>query len=270
MTSAAKMAHRQRFGSPAPVAEGAGALAPLLDRRACRRFRDAPVDEGLVRLVLAAGLSAPSKSDLQQADIVWLRDPAVRAEVTRGAGEWIPGAAEFLVICANGKRFADLFAGGENPNDHFDALFNATVDAGVVLSALVSAAALVGLGACPVSVIRNRVAEVSAAMDLPERVFPVAGLALGWPEEPQAPISPRLGLDATVHIDRYDTAGQAEAIAAYDRRRAAEAPYRYQRDPERFGVAELYGWSEDKRRQYSTAQRAGFGAFLRAKGFSFE
>jgi len=41
-------------------------------------------------------------------------------------------------------------------------------------------------------------------------------------------------------------------------------------DPARFGTAPFYGWSEDKARQYAIPQRTGFGAFVRAQGFSLE
>ncbi len=234
------------------------ALGALLDRRACRRFLGAPVEEGLLRLVLAAGLSAPSKSDLQQADVVWVRDPALRAEVTRDCGDWVaalPDEVELLVICGDGRRLRRL-SEDDWPNDHFDALFNATGDGALLLGQLVAAAALAGLGACPISVMRNRAAEVSAALSLPERVFPFAGLALGWPLEPQAPVSPRLGLDATLHIDRFDADGQAAAVAAYDTRRGP--------------VGAAPSWSLAKRAQYARAQRRGWGAFLRGKGFRMD
>lgn len=264
---------RRRFGPGTEVDPGlAPALGPLLGRRACRRFRAEPVPEPLTRLVIAAGLSAPSKSDLQQADIVWVRDPGLRAEVTAGCGDWIEGAPaelELLVVVGDGRRLRRLF-GPDWANDHFDALFNAAGDAAILLGQLVTAATLAGLGACPISVIRNRAEAVSAALALPERVFPFAGLALGWPATPEAAISPRLGFDATLHVDRFDAGGQDAAVAAYDARRAAEAPYARQRAPEIFGEARLYGWSEDKRRQYHTAQRADWGAFLRARGFRMD
>ena len=41
-------------------------------------------------------------------------------------------------------------------------------------------------------------------------------------------------------------------------------------EPERFGTADFYGWSEDKARQYASPQRAGFGAFVRKQGFVLE
>ena len=268
---------RARFGAtPDASAEGVdtagrAGLARLLNRRSCRDYAVREVPDGLVRLLLAAGLSAPTKSDLQQADVVWVRDEALRAEVLEGIGgaEWINRAPVFLVVCANSARFASLFEGEAFANDHFDALFNATVDAAVVLEGLVAAAALAGLGTCPISQIRNRVERVSGLLDLPDRVFPVAGLCMGYPAK-DAPISPRLDLGITVHTDRYDRDAFARLGPAYDARRIADAPYARQREPERFGVAELYGWREDKRRQYAVPQRADFGAYLRGRGFSFE
>jgi nitroreductase/FMN reductase [NAD(P)H] len=268
---------RARFGiDPGISTEGVdraglAGLARLLDRRSCRDYAAREVPEGLVRLLLAAGLSAPTKSDLQQADVVWVRDDALRGEIMEGIGgaDWIARAPVFLVVCANGARFASLFEGGDFANDHFDALFNATVDAAIVLEGIVAAAALAGLGTCPVSQIRNRAERIGALLDLPDRVFPVAGLCLGYAAS-EAPISPRLDLDITVHENRYDRDAFVRLGAAYDTRRIADAPYRRQRDPERFGIAGTYGWREDKRRQYADPQRAGFGAYLRGRGFSFE
>ena len=246
-------------------------LARLLDRRSCRDYAEREVPEELVRLILAAGLCAPTKSDLQQADVVWVRDRARRGEILEGIGgaDWIVRAPVFLVVCGNGARFASLFEGGDFANDHFDALFNATVDAAIVLEGIVAAAALAGLGTCPISQIRNRAERIGGLLDLPDRVFPVAGLCMGYAAS-EAPISPRLDLDITVHEDRYDRDAFVRLGAAYDTRRIADAPYRRQRDPERFGVAESYGWREDKRRQYADPRRAGFGAYLRGMGFSFE
>ena len=62
----------------------------------------------------------------------------------------------------------------------------------------------------------------------------------------------------------------AAQIDASDRRREQQRPYRRQRDPARWGEARVYGWSEDKARQYAEPLRADFGAFVRAKGFRLE
>ena len=279
MTNQAKLqsAVATRFGDGVSVGvEGIDAAARkgihrLLDRRSCRAYTAREVPEDVVRLTIAAGLSAPTKSDLQQADVVWVRDPAVRAELIQGVpgADWIAQAPVFLVVCGNGARFASLFEGRDFPNDHFDFLFNAIGDAAIVLEGIVVAAALAGLGTCPISQIRDQAARIGALLELPDRVFPFAGLCLGYPER-IASVSPRLGLEVTLHEDHYDAGAFARLGRAYDARRNLTKPFARQRDVERFGTDPNYGWREDKRRQYSTPQRADFGAYLRGMGFSFE
>ncbi|MEL7544008.1 MAG: NADPH-dependent oxidoreductase, partial [Pseudomonadota bacterium] len=123
-----------------------------------------------------------------------------------------------------------------------------------------------GLGCCPISAIRNAPREASHLLGLPQHVFPVAGLALGWPAQ-EAAITPRLPLPVTFHRDRYDATAFDEHIDAYDATRDAMRPGAPQRDVDRFGIADTYGWSEDKARQYATSERADFGAYIRAQGF---
>ena len=131
----------------------------------------------------------------------------------------------------------------------------------------IRAAAAVGLGTCPISAVRNRPDEVSRLLELPDWVFPVAGLCAGYPAE-AGRISARLPLEVTVHVDRYDETGLEQKIDAYDQRRQALQPYRRQRHVQRYGESSSYGWSEEKARHYSAPERADFGAFIRKKGFS--
>ena len=85
-------------------------------------------------------------------------------------------------------------------------------------------------------------------------------------------ITPRLPLAAFVHTDRYDDGDVEHWITSYDARRHAVLPLRpeRQRDPERFGRAHFYGWSEDKARQVAVSEREDFGAFGRSQGFRLD
>ena len=266
----------RRFGDRREVpAEllGAETLARMLDRSSQRRFGKEPVDPRLLDLVCATALSAPSKSDMQQADIVIVRDPAKRARIAALLPDnpWIPAAPVFLIFCGNNARQRDLakLRGKPYPNDHLDPFFNAAVDAGIVLSAFIFAAEATGLGCCPVSVVRNYAEEVSQMLELPDYAFPVAGMGVGWPEG-KAPMSPRLPMTVTVHVDRHDHAAFERELPRYDTRRIALRPYGSQRDPARFGTVDAYGWSEDKARQYAVPERADFGAFVRRRKFRLD
>jgi nitroreductase/FMN reductase [NAD(P)H] len=263
-----------RFADPPPPVEetsGTETLARMAGRGSQRKFTKAPVDGDLLRLLCSVALSSPTKSDLQQRDIVRVSDQGLRGAINGLLEDqsWVADAPEFLVFCGNNGRQRLIHTWRDRPfaNDHLDAFFNAAVDAAIALAAFVTAAEAAGLGCCPVSAIRNRAQEVSDLLALPDHVFPVAGLAVGWPTE--APrISMRLPLSATLHEDRYDPGPLRETIDAYDRVRATAQPYETQRHSEEFGVAENYGWSEDKARQYAKPERADFGAFIRSKGFS--
>ena len=231
----------------------------------------------LIRTLCALALSAPSKSDLQQRDIVIIEDQAIRSRIdgllSSGplAQAWIPGAPALLVFCGNNRRQRQIHAwrGKAFVNDHLDAFFNASVDAGIALAAFVMAAEAAGMGCTPISAIRNHAQEISNLLGLPDHVFPVAGLGLGWPaREPR--ISLRLPLSATVHRNRFDETGIKETVEAYDRRRDAAQPVQAQRDIDTYGRADFYGWSEDKVRQYAKPERADWGAFVRAKGFRLD
>jgi nitroreductase/FMN reductase [NAD(P)H] len=176
-----------------------------------------------------------------------------------------------LVFCGNHRRQRQIHEWRGKPfaNDHLDAFFNAAVDAGIALTAFVLAADSAGLGSTPISAIRNHAEEVSQLLGLPDHVFPVAGLGVGWPlRKPHTSL--RLPLNSTVHRDRFSEEGIEAAVDAYDRRRDAVAPYREQRAVDRFGKADFYGWSEDKVRQYATPERADWGAFVRGRGFRLD
>ena len=266
----------ERFGeslSVDPSLPGLEDLARLAARRVCRRYAPREVPADILRLLCACALSAPSKSDLQQADILIVRDKDRRGRIAGLMPQmpWLDEAPVFLLFLANGRRtpFVAELRGKPFPNDHLDLFFNATVDAGIVLATFVRAAEAVGLGCCPISVIRDHIAAVSEFVGLPEKVIPIAGMALGWPAEEGA-LSPRLPLSVTVHEERFDDSGLAAKVDAYDRRRVATRPYRKQRDVARFGEMDFYGWSEDKARQYAVPQRADFGAFVRKQGFHLD
>ena len=264
-----------RFGPGTPkapdVLKRAELPKALANRRSHRRFKPDIVELELIHSLCALALCAPTKSDLQQRDIVIMEDPDQRKalhELIPG-NDWTASAPAFLVFCADNRRqrLIHEWREPEFANDHLDAFFNASVDAGIVLATFVLAAESVGLGCCPISAIRNEAARVSDLLALPAHVFPIAGLALGWPSQDHE-ISLRLPLETTVFTDRYSEDKLRENLEAYDARREAHQPFGKQKLTEDYGEAEAYGWSEDKARQYSRPDREDFGDFIRAKGFN--
>jgi hypothetical protein len=186
---------------------------------------------------------------------------------------WIGDAPAFLVFCGDARRLERLgeLRGYRTGNGKLEGFFNATVDAALVLQTFILAAETAGLGCCPISVIRNHPEAVAGVLDLPDKVFPVAGLCVGYPVA-AGHISMRLPPEVTLHIDRYDDSRLGEEVAAYDVERDARysIPRERQLQPEIFGYASSYGWSEDKARQAARPEGDDFPAYLRARGFTMD
>jgi nitroreductase/FMN reductase [NAD(P)H] len=263
-----------RFGDAAPTVSIDPDAIPIsiatqLRRSSCRDYAYRPVHDDLITLIVAAALSAPSKSDLQQATIIQLTDPDTRRLVCElsPANSWALDAPLLFVLCADGSRIRRAARRLERPfpNNHLDQFMNAVVDCGIVLSAAVHAAEAFGLGACPISEIRDRPAQLIELLGLPDHVVPVAGLAVGWPADTHRSVTQRLPLRVTWHHNRYDDDAFDDAFDAYESDRDRDR--RVQRDIERFGVTRPYGWAEDRTRQYSTPRRADWGRAVRAQGF---
>jgi nitroreductase len=270
-----------RFGSGASDLEVHKDAPPvhhlLAGRGSVRRFRPDVIPDQHLRRLCALALCAPTKSDLQQRDIIIINAPSLRAEIrallaTGPLGQkWIKSVPNLVIFCGNNRRQRQVHAlrGRHFANDHLDAFFNAAVDAAIALSAFVIATEAEGLGVCPISAVRNHPDELSRLLNLPSHVFPVAGPAVGYPAE-SLQQSMRLPLSVTLHRDTYGEEGLERAIEAYDQRRDAAQPYRTQRYIEGFGSTGTYGWSEDKARQYARPERRDFGAYVRRIGFKLD
>lgn len=260
------------FGDDAPPVFG-----QLAARGSVRKFRSDTIPYPTLRRLCALALCAPTKSDLQQRDIIIIDAPSLKSQIgallTDGplGQKWLADVPSLLIFCGNNRRQRRIHTLRDRhfANDHLDAFFNAAVDAAIALSAFVIAAEAEGLGVCPVSAVRNHSAALSQLLKLPDHVFPVAGLAVGYPAE-APPLSMRLPLSVTVHHNTFLEDGLDDAIAAYDRRREAAQPYAAQRYVREFGLADTYGWSEDKARQYARPERADFGAYVRRIGFKLD
>ena len=248
-------------------------LRQVLVRRTHRRYANRPLPEPLLRLLLGAAFSASSKSDFQQASVVRVKDRSRRDRVADLVPDmpWIGTAPEFLVFCGDARRLERIgeLRGHDQGNGRLEGFFNAAIDAALVLQTFVLAAETAGLGCCPISVIRNHAEAVGEILELPEKVFPVAGLCVGYPAA-AGHISMRLPLEVSVHTDRYDDSRLAELIDAYDGRRDARysLPREQQRSPEIFGYASFYGWSEDKARQAAQPEGASFPTYLGSRGYA--
>ena len=235
----------------------------LKNHRSIRKFTDAPLGDDLLHKVIAAGQAAASSSFLQGVTIMRVTDPDKRAafkEITGGQA-YVEAASEFLVFCADLSRSMRCCTehGGspfEGLTEHF---IIATVDVALYAQNVAVAAESAGLGICYIGAIRNDAARSAELLGLPQQVYPVFGMCIGWPDQ-DPEIKPRLPVSVVLKENSYSIDGEAEAIAAYD-----EEMRNYYAT--RSANIKIQGWSEQMAGLLGKESRLHMRPFLESKGF---
>ena len=258
--------------TPADVPDGVQAL---LNRRVIRKYKTNPISEQTMALLLSAAQSAPTKSNLQQYSIVIIRDPEVRNAVSElvPSMPWVRNAPVIAIFLGDVRRIRRLaeIRGHTYQNNNADTFMNATVDAALAMQCFITAADYLGLGTCPISYVRNRIDDLAEILDLPDGVFPISGLCIGYPDD-AGYVSMRLPQKVVVHQDLYNDDGLETDVKDYDDRnheRFALTPTK-QRHTDKYGVLEKCTWSENVARQLSLPERAGFADYLKRKGINLD
>ena len=257
---------------PADVPDGVQAL---LNRRVIRKYKTNPINEQTMALLLSAAQSAPTKSNLQQYSIVIIRDPEVRNAVSElvPSMPWVRNAPVIAIFLGDVRRIRRLakIRGHTYQNNNADTFMNATVDAALAMQCFITAADYLGLGTCPISYVRNRIDDLAEILDLPDGVFPISGLCVGYPDD-AGYVSMRLPQKVVVHQDLYNDDDLETDVKDYDDRnheRFALTPTK-QRHTDKYGVLEKCTWSENVARQLSLPERAGFADYLKRKGINLD
>lgn len=241
------------------------ALSLLKSHRSIRKFTDDPVTDEMVDDIVSAGLSAATSSNLQGTTVIRVRNPETRAAIATLAGgqTYVETAGAFFVWCADLHRSAVAceMAGGDFHAGMTEHFVIATVDCALAAQNAVVAAESLGLGICYIGGIRNDPAQVTELLELPQQVFPLFGLCIGWPDQdPQ--LKPRLPLSVTLKDETYDESNDREGIASYDE--VMRAYYR-----ERTGGKLDRAWSEDMSGLLGKESRPHMKGFLEDQGFTF-
>lgn len=235
----------------------------LKEHRSIRKFTGSPIDAALFRKLIEAGQAAASSSFLQGVTIIRVTDPDKRAtfkEITGGQA-YVEAAPEFLVFCADLSRpMRCCTEHGGSPSEGLTEHFIiATVDVALYAQNVAVAAESAGLGICYIGAIRNDPVRSAKLLDLPQQVYPVFGMCIGWPDQ-DPEVKPRLPMSVVLKENSYCIDGEAEAIAAYD-----EEMRTYYAT--RSANIKIQGWSEQMAGLLGKESRLHMRPFLESKGF---
>jgi len=247
--------------------ESANAVMDVLrSHRSVRSFSDEPIAEETVRALIEAGTRASTSSNMQAYSVISITDPDLKAKVAACCADQkqIHQSAAFFAFCADLHKLRLACQRHDAPADATglsEALLIAVVDTALVMQNVAVAAESMGYGICMIGAMRNQPDEVARLLRLPDHVFGVAGMCIGRPAD-EGDTKPRIGLDATLHVNGYRSDAELEALMTdYDERQAAWYA-------ERGMHASDARWtSVMAQRLPGVAKRAGFDRFLKDRGF---
>lgn len=238
----------------------------LQSHRSIRKFTNKPVNDEIIQEIIRCGQAAATSSNLQATTVIRVRNADTRREIARLAGdqEYVTTAGAFLMFCAdlNRPRRACGMQGGGFVTGMTEHFIIATADVAMFAQNCAIAAESSGLGICYIGGIRNDPEKVSTLLDLPDQVYPVFGFCLGYPDQ-DPDVKPRLPLSVVLKEERYQDAGDAENIRAYD-----EHIRDYYRN--RAGGTKDSCWTLEMKDLVGKESRPHMRGFLKSRGFTMK
>lgn len=235
----------------------------IKSHKSIRKFLNKPLEEYKINEIISCSQAASTSSFMQAYTIIRVNDMKKRKALYELSGNqsYILECPLFLVFCADLHKFeiACELNGTKVSEGYTEAFIISTVDTSLAAQNTILAAESLGLGGVYIGGIRNNPEEVSKLLELPQNVYPVFGMCLGYPDE-NPDLKQRLPMEVILCEDRYDVNDKLGSIKDYD---AFISNYYEQRT----NGLRKDTWTEQMAKLISKPLRPHMKEFLQNKGF---
>tara|TARA_R110001606_G_scaffold361754_7_gene515389 strand:+ start:310467 stop:311213 length:747 start_codon:yes stop_codon:yes gene_type:complete len=236
----------------------------LKNHRSIRKFTAEPVSDEIVKTIIEAAGSAATSNFIQAYTVIRVRLAKTRKQIAELAGSqrWVETSPVFLVFCADLKRseVACSYENKEMASGYTEQFITATVDVSLIAQNAMIGAESLGLGGVFIGGIRNNPEEVCKLLNIPEQVYPVFGMCLGYPEGEQEQ-KPRLPVNVVLKEEIY----QADEVELVEYNKICAEYYQ-----NRSSGARDETWTHQISEMMSKPARIHMRAFLDKQGFKFK
>jgi len=236
----------------------------LKNHRSIRKFKPDPVNNEKVYAIIESAGWASTSNFIQAYTVIRVKNKEIRKQIAELAGpqSWVETSPLFLVFCADLKRSqgACIYENKEMVSGFTEQFIIATVDVSLAAQNAMIAAESLGLGGVFIGGIRNDPERICKLLKIPDHVYPVFGLCLGYPDEKQEQ-KPRLPVNVVLKEDYYqedktDLKKYNEICRDYYQNRSSSS----REDT----------WTSQISAMMSKPARPHMKAFLEKKGFEFK
>lgn len=243
----------------------APALETIAHHVSIRHYTEEPLDEATVSNLLLTARRAPTSSNQQAYSFVVVRDPERKARLAELAGNQrhVRECPVFVAICADITRLERACEmHGQQLAHNLENFLVSAVDAALVGMTLQVSAESIGLGSVMIGGIRNDPLGVAEVLGLPEGVYVLYGMCLGWPaKRPEQ--KPRLPEDLIIHYERYNADDPAEKLREHDAELAAHYREQGRETPDA-------AWTGVMAQKFGKPNRPELRPTLERMGFNFD
>ena len=191
----------------------------LFERGSCRSYEDREIPEDVLRAVLEAGTHAPTGGNLQPYSIIKIRNGETRRKLAEYCGQGFIGEAPVVLLFCIDLHRIGRWAGLEvapftatSSFRHFWVSFQDTI---ICAQNICTAADAMGLGSVYIGTALEIFQELRDMFQLPEGVFPVVLLCLGYPDK-EILTRKKLGVDVVVHDEGYREIEDEDLVTAFN------------------------------------------------------
>ncbi|MCI6111314.1 MAG: nitroreductase family protein [Prevotella sp.] len=187
-------------------------------RRSIRRYQDKDVDNTLLTRLIKEAERTQTMGNLQLYSVVVTRSKELKTKLAPAHFNqpMVTGAPVVLTFCADYRR-TTLWAEQRQATPGYDnplSFVNAMTDALLFCQTFCNLAEEEGLGCCFLGTTVYQPQSIIDTLQLPELVFPVATITLGWPDE-NPPLSDRLPVSTIIHEETFHDYSVADIDKAY-------------------------------------------------------
>ena len=199
-------------------------LESLFKHRSIRKYKNQPLEDEKLQLIIKAAQAAPSWCNGEQVSIVVVKDQALKdkLKVCCWNQTHVSTCSVFLVFCADFYRVSLAFEKAGKTKEDFekymsniDTLIIGSHDVGISLQNATVAAESMGLGTVHIGGIRVKSLEVTKELNLPKYCIPLVGLCVGYPDEDPG-LKPRIPPKGVCFENKYNTDNAKAGVDEYD------------------------------------------------------
>lgn len=243
-------------------------IALQMRHRSVRAFAETPLPAGLVEVLVAAGQSAATSSNMQTTTVIAVRDKARLARIAALCRNqpFIAHAPLLLCFVADLSRPARIGAALDIPLpalDLLDTYVTAATECGIFGQNVALAAESLGLGICYLGNLKQEPERIAQELRLPASAIVLFGMCIGYEDPARVTgIRPRLPQSIILKHEIYEDADEARHLCDYDRvftahevgQRRAPVPWSA-RHHDRFADPAYLG---NRKRMKAALRRMGF------------